>query len=314
MGTHVEPEVEVLAEVALPHLGQEVLVGGGHHPDVDVQDPLAAHPGISPAWRARSTLAWAERLMSPISSRNRVPPWATSNWPRRRAAAPEKLPFSWPNSSDSMRLRGDGGAVHLDEGGLGPLGLPVQAAMSSLPVPDSPRTSTRPLVGATLAISSRSRCMEALSPSISSSKRRSRAERAWTFSSRVRLERAFFTETSTRSRSTGFPKKSLAPRFMASTTSAVSAWPENHNHRQVAPQLARPGEEAQAVHPREPDVEDGEVDRLGLEELERLLGALGLLDLVLLRLQHHAEGAPDVLLVVDHEQEGFAGVHKGRGV
>ena len=92
-------------------------------------------------------------------------------------------------------------------------------------MPDSPVTSTRPLVGATLAISSRTFFMAGLSPSISSEKRRSR-ERTWTFSSRLLRERAFRTETSTRSRSTGFPKKSLAPRLMASTTSLVSAWPE----------------------------------------------------------------------------------------
>jgi hypothetical protein len=37
-----EPVIEVVAETAGAHLGQEVLVGGGQHPHVDAQRPLAA--------------------------------------------------------------------------------------------------------------------------------------------------------------------------------------------------------------------------------------------------------------------------------
>src|SRR5438046_7899652 len=57
---------------------------------------------ITPSSSARSTLAWAERLMSPISSRNSVPPSASSNFPARSANAPVKLPFMCPNSSLSI--------------------------------------------------------------------------------------------------------------------------------------------------------------------------------------------------------------------
>ena len=63
----------------------------------------------------RSTLACVFRLMSPISSRKIVPPWATSNLPRRSATAPVKAPRTWPNSSLSISSSGNGGAVHLDE-------------------------------------------------------------------------------------------------------------------------------------------------------------------------------------------------------
>ena len=42
--------------------------------------------------------------MAPISSRNSVPPSAASNRPFRRPSAPVKAPFSWPNSSDSIRV------------------------------------------------------------------------------------------------------------------------------------------------------------------------------------------------------------------
>jgi hypothetical protein len=44
--------------------------------------------------------------MSPISSRNSVPPCACSTWPLVRAAAPVKAPFSYPNSSDATRPDG----------------------------------------------------------------------------------------------------------------------------------------------------------------------------------------------------------------
>ena len=41
--------------------------------------------------------------MSPISSRNSVPPSACSKRPRRSSVAPVNAPFSWPKSSDSSR-------------------------------------------------------------------------------------------------------------------------------------------------------------------------------------------------------------------
>src|SRR5207247_1247560 len=61
---------------------------------------------ITPSSRARSTFACAARLMSPISSRNSVPPSASSNFPSRSANAPVKLPFMWPNSSLSISSPG----------------------------------------------------------------------------------------------------------------------------------------------------------------------------------------------------------------
>ena len=55
--------------------------------------------------------------MSPISSRNSVPPSASSNRPRLAATAPVKAPRAWPNSSDSssdsvsaVQLTGTNGA------------------------------------------------------------------------------------------------------------------------------------------------------------------------------------------------------------
>lgn len=39
---------------------------------------------------------------SPISSRKMVPPFASSNRPRRRCIAPVNAPFSWPKSSEDI--------------------------------------------------------------------------------------------------------------------------------------------------------------------------------------------------------------------
>jgi hypothetical protein len=60
----------------------------------------------SPSCRTRSSLAWKAGLISPISSRKRVPPSACSKRPLRWLIAPVKAPFSWPKSSDSSRLSG----------------------------------------------------------------------------------------------------------------------------------------------------------------------------------------------------------------
>ena len=53
-----------------------------------------------------STLAWAFRLMSPISSRKIVPPLASSNFPFFCLIAEVKEPFSCPNNSLSINSEG----------------------------------------------------------------------------------------------------------------------------------------------------------------------------------------------------------------
>ena len=55
---------------------------------------------------ARSSFAWMEALSSPISSRNKVPPAASSNFPFFCATAPVNAPLSCPNNSLSRRLSG----------------------------------------------------------------------------------------------------------------------------------------------------------------------------------------------------------------
>ena len=68
----------------------------------------------------RSSRACASSDMSPISSRNSVPPSAVSMRPLRRAWAPVKAPRSKPNSSRLEQRGGQGGAVDGDEGPVEP--------------------------------------------------------------------------------------------------------------------------------------------------------------------------------------------------
>ena len=112
---HVEPEVQVLAELAARDRRRQILVGGGDHAHVDPDRCVPPTGSTTCSWSTRSTLACVFRLMSPISSRKSVPPSAASNSPlaighrAREGAAhvPEQLALD--------QLLGDGRAVHLDE-------------------------------------------------------------------------------------------------------------------------------------------------------------------------------------------------------
>ena len=81
--------------------------------------------------------------MSPISSRKMVPPSAASKSPFWSRWAPVKAPFTWPNSSDSRSVSVSAPQLSATNG-WPRRGLRAWSARatSSLPVPDSPVTST----------------------------------------------------------------------------------------------------------------------------------------------------------------------------
>ena len=85
-----------------------------------------------------------------------MPRWAISNLPRVRALAPVNAPFSWPNSSDSIRLAGIAAQLSARKGKSrrGELKW-IARATSSLPTPLSPKMSTVARSGATRRIRSR---------------------------------------------------------------------------------------------------------------------------------------------------------------
>ncbi|SST06830.1 Uncharacterised protein [Acinetobacter baumannii] len=94
-----------------------------------------------------------------------MPPSAASTSPARPALAPVKAPFSWPNSSDSIRVSGIAAQFTEISGALARFDRLCRArATSSLPVPDSPWISTVESVGATLRILLYSSCIGAQEP------------------------------------------------------------------------------------------------------------------------------------------------------
>ena len=90
--------------------------------------------------------------MSPISSRNSVPPLASSNRPVFWAIAPVKAPFSWPKSSLSSNVSGRAAQLIAIKGLSRRCELAWMCRLNiSLPVPVSPRISTVALLPATRA-------------------------------------------------------------------------------------------------------------------------------------------------------------------
>ena len=110
--------------------------------------------------------------MSPISSRNSVPPSACSKRPRRVVCAPVKAPRSWPKSSLSSRSFGIAAVLIATNGPLLPrsprgLCLCSARATSSLPEPDSPVISTVTLLWLSRPMARNTSCIAGAWPSIS---------------------------------------------------------------------------------------------------------------------------------------------------
>ena len=115
-GHHVEPVVEVLAEVARARSPSPA--PGWSPPPRGVSTRTLFLPPTrknSSSCRTWSSLACSRMAISPISSRKMVPWSASSNLPGFSAVAPVKAPRSWPNSSLSSSSAGQRRAVHLDE-------------------------------------------------------------------------------------------------------------------------------------------------------------------------------------------------------
>ena len=107
--------------------------------------------------------------ISPISSKNRVPPSANSKRPTRLSMAPVKAPFSWPNSSLVMRLSGrELQWTLIKELSLRWLCWCRALATISLPTPVSPRIITVESVLATRSTRVSTRFMGGLAATKSS--------------------------------------------------------------------------------------------------------------------------------------------------
>ncbi len=103
---HVQPVVQILAELAFFHQPLQIGVGGGDDAHVHLD-------GFGrPQRHELALLNHAQQLglrlgtMVPISSKKMVPRFAISKYPLRDAMAPVKAPLTWPNSADSSRSDG----------------------------------------------------------------------------------------------------------------------------------------------------------------------------------------------------------------
>ena len=92
-------------------------------------------------------------LISPISSRNSVPPDTTSKKPFRVCVAPVKEPFLWPKSSLSSNVSGMDPQLMAMKGYCERVLLAcIALATSSLPVPVSPVSRTEASLAAILSL------------------------------------------------------------------------------------------------------------------------------------------------------------------
>ena len=108
-------------------------------------------------------MTWSDGEISPISSRNIVPPSANSNLPGLADAAPVKAPFSYPKSSLSRRLSGMAPQFTFIIGlSFLLLQLCIAVDITSLPVPVSPRISTVTSDWATFLASASTSCIAGL--------------------------------------------------------------------------------------------------------------------------------------------------------
>jgi len=167
-------------------------------------------------------------LKFPISSRNTVPPLASSRSPFFARSAPVNAPRTCPKSSDSMMV-----SVRVLQS-MGTKGLACRSlsswtarARSSLPVPLSPRMSTVALARETRFTRVMSFFITGLSPTMDTPPLRTAPcslMRASSFLSAACSR--FFSTLSLNSRGwKGLDMKSLAPFFMAFTASSTPPWP-----------------------------------------------------------------------------------------
>ena len=180
----------------------------------------------SPVSSTRSSLACRPIEMLAISSRNSVPPSASSKRPTRSVLASVKAPFTWPNSSLSNTPFGQAAGVDGDQRRAARATRPraATARRVPLPVPFSPVMRTLASDGPTRAtMSSTGRIAADSAISVgrfvpwSRQDAGSRPRAAGCGAARGRAPPACARRPAARSLSHGFWMKSRAPRRIAST-------------------------------------------------------------------------------------------------
>ena len=165
---HVQAVEQVFAKLAGLHQRLQVLVGRGDDAHVHLDRHMTTHPvelavGQDPQQAGLGVGGHVADLVE-----NNVPPSACSKRPRRRLAAPVKAPFSWPNSSDSIKSFGIAAMFRAMKGDAARGLWRCRAwATNSLPVPDSPLISTVMLEWLRRPIARNTSCIAGASPMIS---------------------------------------------------------------------------------------------------------------------------------------------------
>src|SRR4051812_40924866 len=253
---------------------------------------------------ARRSFTCVESGISPISSRKSVPPSASSNRPSLRPTAPVKDPRSWPNSSDSRSVSLSAAQLTLMKAWsrLGDSSCSA-CAMSSLPVPDSPRMRTVAL--------GRSRLLHQLENGLQFRRFADHPVQAEPLVDalsqrpRVALQTALLD---------GFGEKDeerldrdrlgqvvLGARLHRLDRRLDLGERGHDDEDGVRPLLLSLPQEGEAVHLRHAQVGEHDTGRKIPEKLERLLAVLRLTDLVTLVGEKALERASRVLLVVDQQ-------------
>ena len=101
-----QPVVEIFTKTPGRNLRLGIPIGGADKAHISTLRTMPAHRLKTPSLDKRSNFACRLRSNSQISSKNRVPPSACDTAPVRLAVAPEKAPFTCPNSSLSINSRG----------------------------------------------------------------------------------------------------------------------------------------------------------------------------------------------------------------
>jgi hypothetical protein len=109
---------QVLSETAIAHQACQVARSGGDDPHINRESACWSPAARSrPPASARNSLDCSTSGISPISSRNRVPPWARRNLPSRPLrSAPVKAPGAKPKNSASSKVSGTAAMLTLMNG------------------------------------------------------------------------------------------------------------------------------------------------------------------------------------------------------
>ena len=163
--------------------------------------------------------------MSPISSRNAVPPPAASSFPSLRESAPVNAPFSWPKSVDSTSSSERATMfTYVNGPPARRLFRWMNSATTCFPAPLSPVRSTVVFdAAARTAVSSRSR----IGPVSSATREPVPSTRSDNARFALRSDRRSRSRSRTArssSKSAGLSRKSAAPSRIASTALSTEPW------------------------------------------------------------------------------------------